>query len=234
MLTFMENADNWKIIDGGAAKGAPQTGVPITRISGFELMAKYVSKKAKDTNWKALTAQGHWMTFKKLYKKNRAKTTRTGWGVTQEDINCGICTIDAKLEELCPYYKQMDAIYGEKLNVSPTNIQNIGALETPHEGAHGDITQAEQDELEGTSENGSTKKSVTDSDARSGKGELEVVNGAIARPEDRQTVLERGPVHAGLQASRDMLARGIPAATQADTLANGLVLIDASNPAMDS
>ncbi|CAG8806246.1 3078_t:CDS:1, partial [Racocetra fulgida] len=37
-----------------------------------------------------------------------------------------ITTIEAKLEELCLYYSQIDTIYSEKQNVQPTFLENFG------------------------------------------------------------------------------------------------------------
>ncbi|CAG8494565.1 14758_t:CDS:2, partial [Gigaspora rosea] len=58
-----------------------------------------------------------------------------------EDNAKGINTIDAKLEELCPYYSRIDMIYGQDETELKNNIQN--QYETELENNSQDQNEAE-------------------------------------------------------------------------------------------
>ncbi|CAG8846164.1 36150_t:CDS:1, partial [Racocetra persica] len=77
----------------------------------FAQMALFVNKHCKDSQWNAKIASGRWATYKKAYIETHRLTEKSGWGLTEQDHTNGINTIDAKLEELCPYYSRIDAIY---------------------------------------------------------------------------------------------------------------------------
>ncbi|CAG8636836.1 15120_t:CDS:2, partial [Dentiscutata heterogama] len=108
-----------------AATSAPVCGKPVTKNAGFTQMALFVNKRCKDSQWNAKTATGHWATYKKLYIETRKLVNKSGWGLTEDDHEKDITTIEAKLEELCPYYSRIDTIYGEKQNVQPTFLENF-------------------------------------------------------------------------------------------------------------
>ncbi|CAG8805941.1 5012_t:CDS:2, partial [Dentiscutata erythropus] len=121
------NPKNRDIIDGKAATGAPVGGKPVTKNAGFTQMALFVNKRCKDSQWNAKTATGHWATYKKLYIETQKLVNKSGWGLTEDDHEKGITTIEAKLEELCPYYSRIDAIYDD-INLedeSDDNLSNI-------------------------------------------------------------------------------------------------------------
>ncbi|CAG8747498.1 12902_t:CDS:2 [Dentiscutata erythropus] len=49
----------------------------------------------------------------------------SGLGLTEKDYENKINTIEAKLEDLCPYYSRIDIIYSKKQNVQPTYLENF-------------------------------------------------------------------------------------------------------------
>ncbi|CAG8615164.1 17830_t:CDS:2, partial [Cetraspora pellucida] len=71
------------------AIGAPVGGKPVTKNAGFAQMASFVNKRSN----------------------------KSGWGLIKKDHKKGITTIEAKLDELCPYFSRIDTIYEEKQNV---------------------------------------------------------------------------------------------------------------------
>ncbi|CAG8781686.1 787_t:CDS:2, partial [Dentiscutata erythropus] len=83
------------------AVGAPVGGKSVTKNAGFAQMTSFVNKCCKDSQWNAKIANG-------------------------QDHKKGITTIEAKLDKLCPYFSQIDTIYGEKQNVRPSFLENFG------------------------------------------------------------------------------------------------------------
>ena len=58
-------------------------------------------------------------TYKDKYKKAHTKLLSTGFGVTSEDRKAGINTIAQKLDNMCPLYKEMNKLLGQRPNVNP-------------------------------------------------------------------------------------------------------------------
>ena len=43
----------------------------------------------------------------------------TGFGITDEDKEKGIHLVEGKMDTLCPFYKDMDELFGKKANITP-------------------------------------------------------------------------------------------------------------------
>ncbi|KAF9306802.1 hypothetical protein BG003_000883 [Podila horticola] len=56
---------------------------------------------------------------KNKYKSVKEQSSRTGFGVTEDDRKNGIYTVAGKLESLCTCYQRMDDLYGQKPNINP-------------------------------------------------------------------------------------------------------------------
>ncbi|CAG8779327.1 22540_t:CDS:2, partial [Dentiscutata erythropus] len=98
MVMFIENPENRNIIDGKAVTGLPISGKPVTKNARYAQMALFVNKRCKDSNWDAKIAN-------------------------EKDHENGINTIEAKLEDLCPYYSRIDIIYENNDNSNDTQVQ---------------------------------------------------------------------------------------------------------------
>ncbi|KNZ58808.1 hypothetical protein VP01_1859g2, partial [Puccinia sorghi] len=53
------------------------------------------------------------------YKKVHTKSIATGFGLTNEDRKAGICTINEKLESMCPHYHVMNKLMGGQAFINP-------------------------------------------------------------------------------------------------------------------
>lgn len=49
-----------------------------------------------------------------------------GAGLYDEDIANGITTIDDKINQHCPHFKRMHALFGEHANINPPMIGSFG------------------------------------------------------------------------------------------------------------
>ena len=83
-----------------------------------------------------------------MYKKAKGFQTNTGSGLIEADMQKGI-TLSQKLENICPHFTRVDAIYGERANISPPTWLEIGT---------GGLNQLGSDQLgPGGNEEGNTQ-----------------------------------------------------------------------------
>lgn len=70
-------------------------------------------------------------------------SSKTGFGVTDEDRSNGIYTLASKLDNLCPCYQRMDNLYGKKPNVKPLREKAGGDDDTSEDSSEDDIDAIE-------------------------------------------------------------------------------------------
>jgi hypothetical protein len=133
MLQWIENEANLKLVTGAAVSNAPVVaGRPTTRTDGFRMMANYVNQRCKGSNWTPEMARQRFGNYKKKYITANNMANKTGFGVTEVDRQLGVSTIDAKLDQMCPFYARLNALFGQKENVNPSyrrNSMDYGAVE---------------------------------------------------------------------------------------------------------
>ena len=59
-----------------------------------------------------------------MYKDIARKSRSTGFGITPKDQVNGVDSTEAKLENMCPYLKKMDELFGGRENVWPRSIMD--------------------------------------------------------------------------------------------------------------
>ncbi|PLW19863.1 hypothetical protein PCANC_09242 [Puccinia coronata f. sp. avenae] len=93
---------------------------PKVTINGFELMA--INLRDQSTSKISLSSRQMkdcFNSYKDKYKKTHTLSLATGFGLTPEDRQTGIQTIEQKLDSLCPHYQAMHEIMGNKAFVNP-------------------------------------------------------------------------------------------------------------------
>lgn len=83
--------------------------------------------------------------------KARAWSLQTGAGLTEDDLKDNVTTIEEKLEQMCPFYARMEAIYS-RCNVKPWKVYS----------SLGDVTETPE---VSESDSGSEDDEVRDDDA---------------------------------------------------------------------
>ncbi|PLW32669.1 hypothetical protein PCANC_24636 [Puccinia coronata f. sp. avenae] len=100
---------------------APLVGRPPKgTINGFELMA--INLQNQSTSKISLSSRqmkDRFNSYKDKYKKTHTLSLATGFGLTPEDRQTGIQTIEQKLDSLCPHYQAMHELMGNKAFVNP-------------------------------------------------------------------------------------------------------------------
>ena len=74
-------------------------------------MADEIRKKTRgqiDINPKQMRER--FKTYRAKYKKAQVAASSTGFGLTEDDRKSGIHSISEKLNQMCPFYDQMDMI----------------------------------------------------------------------------------------------------------------------------
>ncbi|MBW0579208.1 hypothetical protein O181_118923 [Austropuccinia psidii MF-1] len=101
---------------GSTSIGRP----PSSKQNGFQLMAIEVNKKSQNfLNLSSSSIQYQWKTYKKKYMAAKKFENSTGDGLTEEDESKGIKSMSEKIESMCPFYAEMDLLFGHKPNVTP-------------------------------------------------------------------------------------------------------------------
>ncbi|PLW46358.1 hypothetical protein PCASD_05449 [Puccinia coronata f. sp. avenae] len=100
---------------------APLVGRPPKgTINGFELRA--INLRNQSTSKISLSSsqmKDCFNSYKDKYKKTHTLSLATGFGLTPEDRQTGIQTIEQKLDSLCPHYQAMHELMGNKAFVNP-------------------------------------------------------------------------------------------------------------------
>ncbi|OWY99872.1 hypothetical protein PHMEG_00029050 [Phytophthora megakarya] len=143
MVEWLEVPANNKIIKGETTTGkAVAHGTGVTKIEGFGRMAKYVHRASiahmheqghvDDIHlqqWTPLICQSRWNSHFRRYKKTRDRLQcQTGFGVTEAMLAGGV-TVEAMVEESCPYFYRIDEVFGEQANVNPVSQTDVPELE---------------------------------------------------------------------------------------------------------
>lgn len=63
--------------------------------------------------------------YQQKYKKTLAVKLGNGSGLTEAELTKGITFVE-KLDKLCPHFVRLDLLYGERHNVRPPTIFNMG------------------------------------------------------------------------------------------------------------
>ncbi|KAJ0391142.1 hypothetical protein P43SY_011014 [Pythium insidiosum] len=142
MVDWLEVPENFKIIKGESTKGKSfGHGVAVTKIKGYGLMAAHVYKSARRLakaegviderhahQWTAGVCQSRWKSHYKRYIKVRDRVQKqTGYGITSEMMAAGL-TLEDVIERECPFYRRIDAIFGQQSNVQPASVMAEPAL----------------------------------------------------------------------------------------------------------
>ncbi|KAI9917838.1 hypothetical protein PsorP6_012447 [Peronosclerospora sorghi] len=123
----MENKASFALIIGAAAQGQRLTsGQKLRKLDGYRALAQYVNRKVPGTKWDKKAEKSRYESYMATYKKNRAKSNTTGFGLTDPDRLADRHTIYANIDFMCPFFNRMDSLFGSRQNVNPTYISALG------------------------------------------------------------------------------------------------------------
>ncbi|PLW30271.1 hypothetical protein PCANC_23358 [Puccinia coronata f. sp. avenae] len=157
---------------------APLVGRPPKgTINGFELMA--INLRNQSTSKISLSSRqmkDRFNSYKDKYKKTHTLSLATGFGLTPEDQQTGIQTIEQKLDSLCPHYQAMHELMGNKAFVNP--LYKVDAQKDVETTNSSDSDDSDNPDDSDDSDNSDESDDSDDSDdSDSGKGKDDSDNG---------------------------------------------------------
>ncbi|PLW47474.1 hypothetical protein PCASD_04388 [Puccinia coronata f. sp. avenae] len=157
---------------------APLVGQPPKgTINGFELMA--INLQNQSTSKMSLSSRQMkdcFNSYKDKYKKTHTLSLATGFGLTPEDQQTGIQTIEQKLDSLCPHYQAMHELMGNKAFVNPLyKVDAQKDVETTNSSDSDDSDNPDDSDNSDDSDDSDNSDDSDDSD--SGKGKDDSDNG---------------------------------------------------------
>jgi hypothetical protein len=99
-------------------------GSKVSKAAGFKDMADYVNQKC-GTKWTGNNAQSRfkaWLKNFKEIKRQYMDCNGEKYCLSQDDFRKKVYTIEAKLDNDCPFYNRMDNLFGERQNVVPSYV----------------------------------------------------------------------------------------------------------------
>ncbi|KAI9272844.1 hypothetical protein BDA99DRAFT_533679 [Phascolomyces articulosus] len=125
MVEWLETEDNFKLVTGQIAGFIPGTLKKYTKAHGYKSLQEH--KKKKGIIWNLEQVKGRLRDHKDKYIKarNLTKDVRgsSGAGVNIEDSR----TFADMLEEICPFYERMHALYGERQDIELEAVLEAGS-----------------------------------------------------------------------------------------------------------
>lgn len=121
IIHWLKQHQNFNLITGNCSQGPVVAGVKRLKTEAYKMLATEVNRVCA-TDWTPTVAKKRYQTYQKLYKQTKAASERTGFGITDEDVQNGITSVDEKPSNMCPYFDIMDSLFGGRLNVTPANI----------------------------------------------------------------------------------------------------------------
>ena len=123
MITWLENRDNMKIITGSGNGGPVISGLKVKKVDGFKLIAEYI-KKLDGANWSVDSTKKRYEAMLKRFNKTKSlyeDNSGTKFCLSEREIANGL-TINGKLDNVCPGYFRLDALFGSRQNITPSSV----------------------------------------------------------------------------------------------------------------
>ena len=132
MIEWLQNKSNFSLITGSAAVGNQVVcGQPLKKTDAYRLLSEFINKNIQDRDriWTVEITKSRYESFITKYKEalKFLDPNRTGDGITNSDRKRGINTIEEKYESKCPHFARGDALFGDRQNVNPKVVLEVGA-----------------------------------------------------------------------------------------------------------
>ncbi|KAF0711391.1 hypothetical protein AaE_012226 [Aphanomyces astaci] len=125
MLEFLRIPENFALLTGQATKGKPMKGgQKLTRSHGLARLAEYVNAVVPAVRpWTTQDAKSRYDAYVASYRRalRWSGPSKSGRGLTDKDFKKKIYTIESKLESICPFYNEMNALFGARQNFRPSH-----------------------------------------------------------------------------------------------------------------
>ena len=85
-----------KPILGSDCSGPVGHGEKVNKATAFKLLGSAIQKCCPEGSWNPENSASRWKSYLKTYKKTKAASLRTGFGVTDDDMTKKITTVKEK------------------------------------------------------------------------------------------------------------------------------------------
>ncbi|KAJ2993844.1 hypothetical protein HDV02_002049 [Globomyces sp. JEL0801] len=123
IINWLKVKENFAMITKSAIQGEKK----FRKIDAYKELAKYVSEGSK-IPWDAKQTKSRYEGYFNTYKKTKHAAGCTGWGITDDDRGLGITTIEEKLEDMCPNFAAMDALFADSQDAKQIDTQESGLM----------------------------------------------------------------------------------------------------------
>ncbi|KAL2607636.1 hypothetical protein R1flu_026209 [Riccia fluitans] len=128
IVSFLEEPENFTALFGSRGKtkigGKHQTKTTAFAIMSMQLQSLGFPPCSATNLYKKVTC------YCSRYESALSILKQTGSGLTDEEIARGL-TLEAKLNKACPFFYQMDTVFGTKANMVPLATCELGIPEVP-------------------------------------------------------------------------------------------------------
>ncbi|KAI9488820.1 hypothetical protein BDB00DRAFT_932398 [Zychaea mexicana] len=123
-LTIRENFEKWS---GAGEQSAPGIKKKGTKTAAYTEMAAAINEKT-GVGWDWQKTKSRFESYKRRYISSKRKSEASGFGreISQKERKKGIKNIVDKLNHMCPYFYEMDSIFGQRENISPSTVLHAG------------------------------------------------------------------------------------------------------------
>ena len=124
IVSWLEKPENFNLVNGKATDGLKMVvaGKKLKKTSGHAELADHVHAACGGVRWDGKTAGARLKSMVKIYKETKRLYLNPNgpkFGLSENDLARGLNTIESKLNDMCPFYAKLDALYGERANVLP-------------------------------------------------------------------------------------------------------------------
>ena len=178
MVEWLENKDNFNLIVGRATSGIKTgmvAGFKLSKKAGYAELADFVNQKC-NVHWDARNAEARLRAYIKRFKDTKRALLNQGgakYCIGDKDRAKGINTIEAKLNDDCPYFKRMDALFGGRQNITPFSVR-FGA-KRPARLIEGGAKATEQGDEVGISGDDDSSESNNEDDVEAGGADVDSI-----------------------------------------------------------
>jgi hypothetical protein len=127
IVDYLEVPENFQAVTGGGRKTSVGKKYG-TKAVVFKKMVAAMQHHGFPTNMDGANLQKRFQRYVKRYKDALEVKLDTGGGLLQEEIDAGVL-LHEKLNKLCPHFERMHALYGERPNVAPPVLGDVGVEE---------------------------------------------------------------------------------------------------------
>lgn len=124
IISWLDNKTNFDWIEGKSTDGLKMViaGHKTSKDKAYEDLAAFVYQRCAGTLWSTKQCKSRYKAYKNLYRSVLYEWQNKGgtkFGLSDADRAMGMTCVKEKLEKLCPFFFEMDRLFGSRQNINP-------------------------------------------------------------------------------------------------------------------